>query len=505
MLARRLARRGVTVSGGAVAAVLGECPMGVAAPLVTSTSRAATLDSTGQAVSSGLISARVALLTEGVLKAMLLSKLTRMTALLVLVGCLAFGAGMLRHHTALGQERRGGQAGTTLTPETLARLGVRTTEATPRGGKRIGLRQVGVLTYDNDRIHSVRSRLPGEVIEIAEVKEGGMSRPLRFGDKVKKGQLLAVVWSKELGDRKAAYVDAVGKMYVSTADLDRMRRLVKEGAAAEAVLKRAEQEARADENAVLSAQRTLMLWKFSEEEINALTQEAERNYKFQVKRDAAKEAARWARMEVRAPADGTVVEKNTNVGDIVDSGTSLFKVADLSRLGVAVSIPAAELDALKGLPPNRRRWVLQIEGSASIEGRFEISQSAGRPDAVLMGHVDNAAGKLVVGQFVTAVIPPPGQDADKPASTVQEVTVPASALVEQAGATFVVVQPDARKPVFEERRVVVVRRGSDVVHIRSRLSVEQERQGFQIVRPGEQVVTAGAIELKAVLDDLKSK
>ncbi|MHB1426438.1 MAG: hypothetical protein ACYC3I_25025 [Gemmataceae bacterium] len=50
----------------------------------------------------------------------------------------------------------------------------------------------------------------------------------------------------------------------------------------------------------------------------------------------------------------------------------------------------------------------------------------------------------------------------------------------------------------------MVRRSQDVVHVRSRLTAAQERQGFQTVRPGESVVTAGAVGLKAILEDLKA-
>jgi hypothetical protein len=84
------------------------------------------------------------------------------------------------------------------------------------------------------------------------------------------------------------------------------------------------------------------------------------------------------------------------------------------------------------------------------------------------------------------------------------LVVPAGAIVEEGHRTFVFVQPDAKSFFYELRRVVVVRRGQDRVHIRSRLTPEQERQGFQTVRLGEHVVTVGAVELKAVLEDLKA-
>jgi cobalt-zinc-cadmium efflux system membrane fusion protein len=115
--------------------------------------------------------------------------------------------------------------------------------------------------------------------------------------------------------------------------------------------------------------------------------------------------------------------------------------------------------------------------------------------AVVKGHIDNKDHLLLAGQFITAkiVLPRP----------VAEVVLPSSALVEDDHQTFIFIQVDAKKFAYEQRRVLVVRRGKDAVHVRTRLTPEQERQGFQTVRPGEHVVTAGVLELKAILDDLK--
>src|SRR5262249_50953165 len=64
-LAKRLARRGLTLSGGALAAALSprEASAILPAPLVVSTVKAATSVATGQAAASGVISAKVAALT----------------------------------------------------------------------------------------------------------------------------------------------------------------------------------------------------------------------------------------------------------------------------------------------------------------------------------------------------------------------------------------------------------------------------------------------------------
>ena len=76
------------VSGGALAAVLSQnaASAGVPTSVVSSTIKAASLFAAGQAAATGVISAKVAALTEGVLKAMLLTKLKIATAVLVGIG-----------------------------------------------------------------------------------------------------------------------------------------------------------------------------------------------------------------------------------------------------------------------------------------------------------------------------------------------------------------------------------------------------------------------------------
>jgi RNA polymerase sigma factor (sigma-70 family) len=99
LLAKRLVRRGLSVSGGTLAAVLAEKAASACAPasVVSSTIQTVTLVAAGNAGTAGVISARVAALTERVLKALLLNKLkAAMAVLMVLSACVvAAGTGML--------------------------------------------------------------------------------------------------------------------------------------------------------------------------------------------------------------------------------------------------------------------------------------------------------------------------------------------------------------------------------------------------------------------------
>jgi RNA polymerase sigma factor (sigma-70 family) len=96
LLARRLVRRGLPSSAGLLAAVLSQnaAPACVPAPLASSTITAATLVAVGQAA-TGAIPAKIAALTEGVLKAMLLTRLKMVVGFLVVAAVLGGALGLL--------------------------------------------------------------------------------------------------------------------------------------------------------------------------------------------------------------------------------------------------------------------------------------------------------------------------------------------------------------------------------------------------------------------------
>lgn len=92
-LARRLARRGVTLPAGVLAATpVWGVAGGVPTPMVSSTIEVARLSAAGRATAAGAVSPAVAALTHEVLRAMLLTRL-KLTAGLLLGAALAVGAG----------------------------------------------------------------------------------------------------------------------------------------------------------------------------------------------------------------------------------------------------------------------------------------------------------------------------------------------------------------------------------------------------------------------------
>jgi RNA polymerase sigma factor (sigma-70 family) len=95
MLAQRLARRGLAVSGGSLAAALAQNAASATVPpaVASSTIRAASILAAGHAAAGGVLSAEAVALAEGVLKVMLLTKLKMATA--VLAGIVLLGGGVV--------------------------------------------------------------------------------------------------------------------------------------------------------------------------------------------------------------------------------------------------------------------------------------------------------------------------------------------------------------------------------------------------------------------------
>jgi RNA polymerase sigma factor (sigma-70 family) len=107
LLAGRLARYGLTVSGGALAAGLSErtASAAVTQALAASTARAAGLAAAGHGLTAGAVPARVVALAEGVIKTMFLLKLRTFVALAV-VTCVGAGVVGLAYRTTAAEPTR---------------------------------------------------------------------------------------------------------------------------------------------------------------------------------------------------------------------------------------------------------------------------------------------------------------------------------------------------------------------------------------------------------------
>jgi hypothetical protein len=114
LLAKRLARRGLALSGGAVAVALSKNAASAQVPvaLLLGTFKAATAVTAGSAAAAGAISVPVAALTEGVLRAMLLAKLKYVTAAFLALALVGLSLGSAVYRTPAAEPGQATKAAT---------------------------------------------------------------------------------------------------------------------------------------------------------------------------------------------------------------------------------------------------------------------------------------------------------------------------------------------------------------------------------------------------------
>ena len=428
-----------------------------------------------------------------------------------------------------------GEFGLELTKDAIESLELKPKEAVVAGNKLPLPPMIGTVNYEIDRLFSIKALFTGEVAEVMQVddetefiKNGSPTykkRPIKFGDKVKQGDTLVVIWSRDLGEKKAALVDAICSLRLSQETLVRQRELFNEGAISLAALKVAERQVQADNNAVMTAERTLRIWKLTDPEIQAIKDEANVIHDQKLTRDIVQEVKKWARVERKAPwfdpanpnRQLTILEKNTNLTDIVDPanyGTPLFKIADLSRLQIWVHPPEEYLPILRQqLNAGTLKWEIRFQSESAkmkpLELKVEQISPSLEPNQhtpMLMGYLDNPDYKYLIGQFVTATIL-----IRPPADTVE---VPTDAVNPLSGQEFVFIENPKAKNQFLIRRVSVAQSLKRISYVRAKLTPEQAeanralKQGeypIQTLQAGDRVVTRGVVELTAALEELRHK
>lgn len=389
-----------------------------------------------------------------------------------------------------------------LSPALIESLGVRLGQS-QIGVEHHRLKLSGSLFADSNRMVRIHSRFAGEVVSIGSGQPSGLAgrstvsdRPLRLGDRVVRGQLLGTVWSKDVGEKKSDLVNALSKLYLDEAQLKNLRSLPADAVAGRQV-REAEREREADIIEVDRIERTLRSWRLTEEEIEIVRAEARKIHSGATQSDIEVDKT-WAEVSVRSPIDGIVLEKNVVAGDIVDTSIDLFRIADLSVMGVMANVYEEDLPVLESIPRDARRWTIVLisqPNSPAIPGTFELIGSVLDPNqhtAAVMGWLDNRDGRLRAGQFISAIVDPP----DK----ADEVAVPESAVVQEGESCVVFVASDSSGREVERRRVALVSRGPDVAYLRVQPTPEELAEGCQPIAPGQWVVISGAIELDGALD-----
>ena len=370
------------------------------------------------------------------------------------------------------------------------------------------LKMNGQLALDPGRLVHVQSRFGGEVV--SERIDPATGHAPQVGDKVHKGQVLAEIWSKEVGEKKSDLVDAISNLFLHESVLEKLRKL-QDGAIPLRSIEEMRRTYESDLIAVTRLRRTLRSWRISEDELHEIDIEARRLHEAALNpRDPAKgipevaDAAReqrWAEIDVISPTEGVILEKNMTVGDTIDSAADLFKIADLSRMRVMVYVFEEDLPRLLGLSPEQRRWRIDWHTNTSDGYSVEPIDSIGhvvdpnQHTAVVTGWIGNPDLVLRVGQFVSATVEIPAER--------DAVVVPTSAIIDQGERAYVLVAENPEGTRLSRRKVNVLRRTGDSIWLSpSRPRGDQPRAENPVrpvndsaLRPGDRVVVNGAVEL----------
>jgi cobalt-zinc-cadmium efflux system membrane fusion protein len=168
----------------------------------------------------------------------------------------------------------------------------------------------GSTQLDPTRVARVKTRFNAEVMELGHLHEippaGGSSitREIRPGDTVRKGDVLAVVWSADVGSKKSDIADALVQLRLDEKRLEQREEGYRNGSVPEDTLNQTRRDVHSGRNALERAERTLRTWNVPEDEIKAARDEAEQAALRGGKRDKGKERL-WARSAIVAPRDGT--------------------------------------------------------------------------------------------------------------------------------------------------------------------------------------------------------
>lgn len=192
--------------------------------------------------------------------------------------------------------------------ELIERAGIKLTKAARASGHS-EMRVPAVISANAYKSVAVTPTAGGRVTAIA----------VQLGDHVRRGQVLAQIYSADLADAQARYASARAELDAHDRAVVRTEKLTEIGAASRQELERIHAEHAERRAAVESAASQLRL-------LGSTTQVPEGG------------RATEPVLAVPSPLDGVVTERMANVGLNVDKGTTLFAIVDLTTVWVVADI-----------------------------------------------------------------------------------------------------------------------------------------------------------------------
>lgn len=312
----------------------------------------------------------------------------------------------------------------------------------------------GSVVPDADRIAHVSVKLSGTVAELRK----------NIGEDVAKGDVIAVLESREVADAKSEYLAAKLTNDLQQDLSTRDKTLWDSRVGTEQQYLRSRNAAAQTEMRVKIARQKLLALGLGEREITAVP--------------GAPEAS-LRRQDVRSPISGRVAERKVELGTAVGRDsleTELFVVVDLSRVWVELSVASSDLPLIK----EGQSVKISARGLAETTiGKIVFVSPLVDKDtrtARVVAEISNPDQIWRPGSFVTAGIVLNEQTV--------AVAVPATAIQKLDGQPIVFVRT---KDGFEKRNVVVGESEDQAVEIVSGLT------------PGEAIAATNTFPLKAEL------
>lgn len=313
------------------------------------------------------------------------------------------------------------------------------------------IERVAELAYNANRYARLSSRAGGVV---AEVKKD-------LGEKVKKGDVLAIVDSTDLGAAKSDLLQALQTVKLWEANAVRERALVDKGVGIEREALEAETKAAENRIAVNRSRQRLRNLGMSKEQVESVEKDADTS----------------SLLEVLSPFDGVVVERAAVMGEVIEPGKPVLSVADTGVMWAIVDFAESDVALLK----TGQEGAVSVDGlpGRSFVGRLTwISTQVDPKTRTLKARVelDNGQGLLRANMFGRARV--------KVGDNRDAVTVPKTAVQWEGCCNVAFVRTDAAGTMFRPARLTLAYDAGDSYEVLGGL------------KAGEAVVTRGSYILK---------
>lgn len=337
-----------------------------------------------------------------------------------------------------------------ITEEQVSEHGIQT-EPVNSGKLSVYLDVPGEVGINSDRLVHIVPRVPGVVKEVRK----------NIGDFVRRGEVMAILESRELADLKSAYLAAWERVKLAKVNFLREEDLWKKKISAEQEYLEAKTTLAEAKIELNSAEQKLHAIGFSEKEVENTPKQPE---------------IRLTRYPLTAPFSGTVIEKHIALGEMLKDDTEAYVLADLSTVWVNLKVPQKDLSLI------HKGQAVLISGGHSlpaITGKIAyVGSLIGEETRTAIARVaiKNTGGVWRPGVFVSARIVVGKENA------FAVVSKTALQTIEEKTAVFV-----KTKDGFRPQTVVMGRSNENEVEITSGL------------KPGDVYVKEGAFTLKAEL------